>query len=493
MDMRRLEGLRRAALAAATLVCLAALLPATAPLAAAHGGVPDVFQASGAVYDVTWNKQGTMFATATDTGVIALYDGVYHVPIRNWTAQAGPINEVAFSPDGSKIASGSGAYLCKTLEQTLKVFSIEGQLLLNITDIFDWVTSVQWSPDGAFIASGSGRDDHIDTGNIYGEVKFWNASTGALFWNATPPNASYPARMAWAPDGHALATVGHLNDIYLYDPYATPPSYELINHSYRDPVGHASHGWAISWSPNSKYIVGGFSYDWTRPSAQTPDFNPDGQTDVGPVIVFDPDHRDADGFAEQLLRGEVHGRPAEWVSWDSTGTFIASCSGVDLVDARGPQAIAGQDGIVDAGELVVWNFSASHDGRLAAVNVWIFGTSWCSSNAFRPGNNITLAAANADGKVKLYIFDEDGDGYMIWEDDAPLDPAVHRILPARVPDLLEQWGLLILLVLVAGVAVIVYAAFSRTRVSAEPEPRRKSPKSHESGRSSGRARSARRR
>jgi WD40 repeat protein len=490
--MRRLEELRRAALAAATLLCLSTLLPATAPLASAHGG-SDQFQASGAVYDVTWNKQGTMFATATDTGVISLYDGIYHVPIRNWTAQNGPINEVAFSPDGSRIASGSGAYLCKTFEQTLKVFSIEGQLLLNISDIFDWVTSVQWSPDGALIASGSGRDDHVDTGNIYGEVKFWNSSTGALVWNATPPNASYPSRMAWAPDGHALATVGHLNDMYLYDPYSTPRSFELINHSYRDPVGHASHGWAISWSPDSKYIVGGFSYDWTRPGATSDAYDADGQTDVGPVIVFDPDHRNGDGFAEQLLRGEVHGKPAEWVSWDSTGTFIASCSGVDLVDLRGPQPIAGQDGIIDAGELIVWNFSASHGGRLAAVNVWIFGTSWCSSDAFRPGTNVTLAAANADGKVKLYVFDEDGDGYMSWEDDAPLDPTVHTITPVHVLGFVEQWGLLLLLVIVAGVALIVYTAFARTRVSAEPEALRKGPKSRETGRSNGRARSARRR
>jgi WD40 repeat protein len=423
----------------------------------AHGGTTDNFTASGAVYTVAWSNDGLLFAAGTASGNITVYSGTFHYEMARWHAHDGPINQVVFSPDGLRIASVSGAYRSTVTEKTLKVWNLTGALLLNITNHYDWVTSVAWSPDGTMIASSSGVDNHVETDKIYGEVKFWNANTGALLWNAsaaTPQFAeasSYAARIAWAPDGHAVAALGHLNDLWLLYPYEQPRRMEEINHSYRDIIGHASHGWAIAWSPDSRLLVGGFSYDFTRPSAQSADFNPDGSTDSGPVIVFDPSRRNSEGFAIQTMRAEIHSRPAEWVSWDSQGQYIASCSGADLIDARGSQAIAGQDGNVDAGELVIYNYTNSTGTRLQPVNVWIFGHSWCSAVTFRPGNQ-TVLAGNADGTVKLYVFDYDGDKCMAWEDDAPADATICTSGGGTVSNPLDTWGLPILLLLGAGAA-----------------------------------------
>jgi WD40 repeat protein len=464
--------------ALAGLLLASAALLAFAPPSSAHGGT-DSFIASGAVYSVAWSADGSRFAAATSSGNITIYDGVLHFESARWHAHDGPINEVVFSPDGRKVASVSGAYRIASTEQTLKVWDIgtvPPTLLLNITDFYDWVTSVAWSPDGTMIAASSGVDNHDDPTKIYGEVKFWNAVTGTLVWNATAhepqfaENSSYPARIAWSPDGSRVAALGHLSDLWLLYPYEQPRRMELINHSYRDLIGHASHGWAVSWSPDSRYIVGGFSYDYTRPSASTSDFAPDGRTDSGPVIVFDPTQKNADGYAVQLMRADIHSKPAEWVSWDPTGTYIASCSGADLVNATGGQVRAGQDGVVDAGELIAWDFRNSTRGQLKPVNVWLFGTSWCSSDAFQP-NRLAVLVGNADSTVRLYAFDEDKDGCMVWADAADLDPTVCAAPTLPVAAFIEAWGLPIALGAGAAGAAGVWAWRRGRSLRAEPTPR----------------------
>jgi len=67
-------------------------------------------------------------------------------PIKGHT---GSVHSVAFSPDGSKIASGSW-------DETIKLWQVsDGALPRTLEGHTDNVTSVAFSPDGEIIASGS--------------------------------------------------------------------------------------------------------------------------------------------------------------------------------------------------------------------------------------------------------------------------------------------------------------------------------------------------
>ena len=58
------------------------------------------------------------------------------------------VNSVAFSPDGTMIASGSN-------DDTIKLWNLEGRLLQTFEGHKHIVNSVAFSPDGTMIASSS--------------------------------------------------------------------------------------------------------------------------------------------------------------------------------------------------------------------------------------------------------------------------------------------------------------------------------------------------
>ena len=74
------------------------------------------------------------------------------------------VTSVAFSPDGSKLASGSR-------DQTVRVWDVaSGQAEQTLEGHSDWVTSVAFSPDGSKLASGS--DDRT--------VRVWDVASGQV-------------------------------------------------------------------------------------------------------------------------------------------------------------------------------------------------------------------------------------------------------------------------------------------------------------------------
>ena len=101
------------------------------------------------VNSVAFSPDGTTIATGSDDGTVQLWDANTGASTHTLTGHGGRVNSVAFSPDGRTIASGSR-------DQTVRLWDANtGANTLTLTGHTGRVSSVAFSPDGKTIASGS--------------------------------------------------------------------------------------------------------------------------------------------------------------------------------------------------------------------------------------------------------------------------------------------------------------------------------------------------
>jgi WD40 repeat protein/serine/threonine protein kinase len=116
-----------------------------------------------------------------------------------------------YSPDGTRIAIASWGKSAMVRDANT------GELLLTFVGHTDKVYDVAWSPDGERIASGAS-----------GEVKVWDASTGAEVLSYQVPGDI--TQLDWSPDGKSLVVTGQFNTPVVMPVWTSTE--DLIDHAY---------------------------------------------------------------------------------------------------------------------------------------------------------------------------------------------------------------------------------------------------------------------
>ncbi len=136
---------------------------------------------------------------ATEDGPLQFWELETGKRLSNNTEWVGEFQSMEFSPDGSRLVTGSRW-------DRVDVWDVDTAELLNSMAHGDEVLSVSYSPDGETIASGS--DD--------GTVRMWDANTGELRITILDHRPMELYSVTFSPDGKTL-TCGGENEVQWWD------------------------------------------------------------------------------------------------------------------------------------------------------------------------------------------------------------------------------------------------------------------------------------
>jgi WD40 repeat protein len=162
----------------------------------------------------------TLLATAGSDNSVNIWDAATGSHVRR-LYPAGT-HTVAFSPDGTQIASGGRAGILYVWDVTT------GDLAHDIA-VGSRMFGVGFSPDGTMIATVHGLPDFA--------VRLWDTATGELIWESFDHSSDAHA-LAFSPDGEKLATVDGDAHVYVFDVATGQRLLNLIGH--QQPLFHVA-------------------------------------------------------------------------------------------------------------------------------------------------------------------------------------------------------------------------------------------------------------
>ena len=198
------------------------------------------------VWAVAWSPDGTRIASGSLDKTVQVWNAVTGHKSLTYQGQSEGVWTVAWSPDSNHIASGGDddatVYIFNaTSGQTSLIYHSQRDRLLGGT-----VDTVMWSINGNLIASGS-SDLNGD-----GDIQIWNAITRQIKY-IYRGHSSGVSTLAWSPDGKYIASGDENGIVLVWDVTAGDTIY-----TYNSQSEVAS----VAWSPDGKRIVCGL-YDST--------------------------------------------------------------------------------------------------------------------------------------------------------------------------------------------------------------------------------------
>ena len=187
---------------------------------------------SGYVYSVAYSPDGTKIISGSYDKTIKIWDANTGECLKTLEGHSDWVNSVAYSPDGTKIISGS-------YDKTIKIWDANtGQCLKTLDGHKYSVWSVAYSPDGTKIISGS--EDKT--------IKMWDANTGECL-KTLEGHSDYVYSVAYSPDGTKIISGSADKTIKIWD--------ANTGQCLKTLEGHSNYVYSVAYSPDGTKIISG--------------------------------------------------------------------------------------------------------------------------------------------------------------------------------------------------------------------------------------------
>lgn len=227
-----------------------------------------LFRHSGSVHDVAWSHDGTLLATGSVDRTLQIWSeqGEHLREIENtdllrdlafsptqpllagasphashlWDPRTGrlvetlplELEQVAFSPDGRQLATGSDAHL--------GLWTVQPPAAQSLVGHDETVVALAFAPDYTQLASG-GEDQ---------TVRLWNRQSGE--YRILGRHELFVWGLAFSPDGSRLASIGADQVLKLWD---TRAATLLAEATVTEGTLPGLHPWSVAFSPDGRHLV----------------------------------------------------------------------------------------------------------------------------------------------------------------------------------------------------------------------------------------------
>ncbi|CAE6428131.1 unnamed protein product [Rhizoctonia solani] len=323
------------------------------------------FPSAGCVHSVSFSPDGTRIATGSHDGKIRIWDSLsIQLLLDSSRSHMGYITSIAFSPDGKRIVS------CAS-DRTICIWDADS-LLLHVGPLeghTETVESVSFSPEGTIIVSGA-QDCSI---------RLWDASSGNPMETPLEGHTGTANSIAFLPDGVHIVSGSYDTTLRVWN---TQTRQTVVGPF----IGHTGAITSIAISPDGTCVVSGSDdttvciWDtWTgvmivgplkghSKSVSSVAFSPDGTRIVSgshDLSMCMWDSQDGKMISSPL---EGHTNWVDTVTFSPNGIHIVSggWDGMYVWDAQSRQALSPVEGHVDR----VTSVAFSPDGKSIVSGSW---------------------------------------------------------------------------------------------------------------------------
>ncbi len=194
---------------------------------------------------VAFSSDGRRLAASDENGIIHVLGGESGTPVSSIESGSKDLRHLAFTPSHDVLAADAGGNAVEWVAET--PWRLTGKIGSSVSTattqppFTDRVTALAFSPDGSLLATGDGEPSRS------GHLKVWKVADRSLLWAVDDAHSDTLSDIQFSYDGKYIATAGTDKFVRLF----SARDGKLV----RSLEGHTGHVLGVGWQADGKLLA----------------------------------------------------------------------------------------------------------------------------------------------------------------------------------------------------------------------------------------------